>query len=231
MLGYVASLSLAQGDIPAQFPGGNNAYYQFMNENLKYPETALASEADRTVKVIVNIEADGKASILDFVFAKSGLGFEEEVSRFINLMPKWKPALYGGVPSPSQVVLTFDFKYSHQNEDDEEEGADEAESYDLKFYESSDIPPFFEFGVDSLNLAVQQAILENTGQSPSKSTCTLEFIVDTSGRLLNVSILENTGQIEAKVWIYALVNAGTWQPGIVRGRKVNVRYTHMFSFR
>lgn len=215
------SISTAQIDIPAKFPGGNGAYNNYLNANLTYPEKAMEAEADRTVKVIVAIDTLGKASIEAFVYENSGLGFEEEVQRFINAMPRWSPAVYDGVVSKSQVILSFDFKYQHPSPSSDE--IEEIETYELDFYVESDIPPFFDYGTDSLKKGIRNILLDSVGLKSIGGSFTVEFIVDTSGRQLNLSILENKSTVSDGDINYAFLVLSGWKPGIKNGKKVNVK--------
>ncbi|MCB0733735.1 MAG: hypothetical protein H6608_09840 [Flavobacteriales bacterium] len=220
----VGLLANAQTDIPARFPGGNNAYNLFMSQHLKYPTSALESKADRTIKVLVRIDSIGRPSIQEFIYENSGLGFEDEVESFINQMPNWIPAMYNNIPSSSQIILSFDFKYQH-----EQEGP--AEGYKVTFYEVSDIPPFYTYGHDSLVKRMQVLLVDSLKLRNVSGSCTIQFIVDTTGRLLNVSILENKTGTSDRYMQYVLDKAGGWHPGLIRGRKVGVQITQTFLFR
>jgi len=226
---FIANLAVtfcsAQNDIPARFPGGDNGYQQFMYDNLLYPESALESETDRSVKVIVIVDSIGKARIQEFVYEYSGLGFEEEVEGFIRKMPLWQPALYSNVPSTSQVILTFDFKFAHQ-----QEGGEEIERYNLEFYEFSDVPPFYEFGGDSLLRRMQNILQDSLNLTVQNSGCLFEFLIDTLGRVLNLSVLENKGGISDKDWMYAFYKSGNWVSGLMEAKKVNVRLSYLTRF-
>ncbi|MBI1305859.1 MAG: hypothetical protein GC181_04500 [Bacteroidetes bacterium] len=205
-------------DIPARFPGGGNAYDEFMQNNLKYPEKALITESDHTIKVLVKIDSVGNASVQNFIYERSGLGFEEEVESFISKMPRWIPALYNNVPSTSQIILTFHFNYVHEE-------AEPQGSYKLKYYDVSDIPPFYEFGYDSLMRYIGHIVHDSLQLSVKGGTCRIEFLVDTTGRLLNVSVLENKSDLSDNYWIYSFQSAGNWIPGLRKAKKVNVQKT------
>ncbi len=225
ILSLAVTFVMAQNDIPARFPGGDNGYRQFMHENLAYPESALESETDRSVKVIVVVDSVGMASVQEFVYEYSGLGFEEEVEAFIDKMPLWQPALYSNVPSKSQVILTFDFKFAHQQDESEE-----IERYNLEFYEFSDIPPFYEYGRDSLHSRLKSIFNDSLQLTVRNSSCLFEFLIDTLGRVLNLSILENKGTISDRDWMYAFYKSGNWVSGLMEAKKVNVRMSYLVSF-
>lgn len=100
-------LAIEQGDMPAEFPKGQTALYNFIKTNLKYPK-------DSTVRGLVFlyfcVEADG--SLTD-IKVKRGLGkdFDEEAVRVIGLMPRWKPAMQKGTQKPIKTYYTLPIRF------------------------------------------------------------------------------------------------------------------------
>jgi TonB family protein len=75
----------------AEFPGGEQACFQWLSENIKYPEDCIKEKIEGRVIVNFIIEKDG--SITD-VKTKSSPhpSLSKEAERVIKAMPKWKPA-------------------------------------------------------------------------------------------------------------------------------------------
>ena len=91
-----------------EFPGGVEALYQFLANNIKYPNTE--SECYGKVYVTFVVEEDG--SITDPKVIRDpcpGLGLGEEAMRLVKLMPKWKPGLQSGKPVRVQFYLPINF--------------------------------------------------------------------------------------------------------------------------
>ncbi|HBN06159.1 MAG TPA: hypothetical protein DD434_10300 [Bacteroidales bacterium] len=90
-----------------EFPGGDTALYNFIEENLRYPNT----EADFQGKIILSfiVEKDGSLSNVKLI---RGLykPFDEEAIRVVKLMPKWKPAKQRGKTVRFQNVLPIKFQ-------------------------------------------------------------------------------------------------------------------------
>ncbi len=84
-----------------QFPGGQQAWLQFLTKHLRSPEDLQSGERKRVlVKFIVN--EDGTITQFNVV-QSGGAAFDAEVIRVLKKMPCWKPALQNGVA----VTTTF----------------------------------------------------------------------------------------------------------------------------
>ena len=78
----------------ASFPGGQQAWMNFLNKYLRTPDELEAGQK-RTVLVRFAVGEDG--SITKFEIIQSGgAAFDNEVIRVLKKMPKWKPAVQNG---------------------------------------------------------------------------------------------------------------------------------------
>ena len=87
--------------IPAQFPGGKEAWVEYLNSKLNYnvPITNNAPVGKYPIAFQFIIDKEGK--ITDIVFDNDpGYGIKEEVLRVLTnkRMPKWTPASINGEP-------------------------------------------------------------------------------------------------------------------------------------
>ena len=96
-------------EVEPEFPGGVEALYKYLAENIKYPVLAKEKGTQGRVYVTFVVEKDG--SVTD---AKVLRGVSEEVDaealRVINAMPKWKPGMQQGVPVRVQYNIPIVFK-------------------------------------------------------------------------------------------------------------------------
>lgn len=94
-----------------QFPGGDKALVQFLEDNLKYPEEAQKNKYEGKSLIAFTVNEDGSLSNIR-VLKSSWVCLDTEALRIIKLMPKWTPAYDNGVPKKEMVVLpiTFDLK-------------------------------------------------------------------------------------------------------------------------
>lgn len=92
-----------------EFPGGRNAMYEFIKQNLTYPEEAIKNKKEGQVIVGFLVAADGSLSNIEL--AKGiGSGCDEEALRIVSIMPAWLPGLHHGKPVPVEYNLAVGFK-------------------------------------------------------------------------------------------------------------------------
>ena len=99
----------------AEFPGGLDSMYAYIQKNLVYPEKAIAEGIEGRVFVQFVIEKDGSISNILIKRAIGG-GCEEAVVEMIKNMPKWKPGKQRGKPVRFQFTLPIKFELPKDKE-------------------------------------------------------------------------------------------------------------------
>lgn len=99
----------------AEFPGGLDSMYAYIQKNLKYPELAKEKGIEGRVFVQFVIEKDGSISNI-LVKRAIGGGCEEAVVEMIKNMPKWKPGKQRGKPVRFQFTLPIKFELPKDKE-------------------------------------------------------------------------------------------------------------------
>lgn len=99
----------------AEFPGGMEAMYAYIQKNLVYPELAKEKGIEGRVFVSFIIEKDGSISNI-LVKRAIGGGCEEAAVEMIKNMPKWKPGKQGGKPVRFQFTLPIKFELPKDKE-------------------------------------------------------------------------------------------------------------------
>ena len=95
-------------DMP-DFPGGNDALYNYLGKNVKYPKTAMENRIEGTVYVTFVIQADG--SIRDArVIRGLGYGCDEIALEAVRQMPRWNPGMLRNQAVDVQYNLPVKFK-------------------------------------------------------------------------------------------------------------------------
>lgn len=91
-----------------EYPGGNEAMFKFISENIIYPKEA--EELDIQGKVIVNfsIEKDGSISNVKIIRGVHPL-LDEEAKQVIYLFPKWTPGKQDGELAQITYMLPISF--------------------------------------------------------------------------------------------------------------------------
>lgn len=82
-----------------EFPEGEEAFIQYLNENLVYPKSAFERKVEGKVVVSFVVEADG--SITNVKVANSvDEDLDKEAVRVVKAMPKWIPGKHKGKAVP-----------------------------------------------------------------------------------------------------------------------------------
>lgn len=95
-------------DASPVFPGAGEGLYQFIHDNLVYPQTAIDNNVTGTVHVTFVIEKNGQITNAEIVHDIGG-GCGEEALRLVNSMPPWTPAYVNGEPVRYQFNLYVPF--------------------------------------------------------------------------------------------------------------------------
>lgn len=78
-----------------EFPGGEQALYKFLANNLKYPKEAAEKQIGG--KVFVRFMVDQEGNVTDVTIYKGvSPEMDAEAIRIVKLMPKWKPGAVNG---------------------------------------------------------------------------------------------------------------------------------------
>jgi TonB family protein len=73
-----------------------------------YPETAARAEAEATVDVLVDLDAEGEVTRVE-VMRWAGFGLDDSTVNTIRQM-HFRPATRDGVPLPMRVLLRYNFQ-------------------------------------------------------------------------------------------------------------------------
>lgn len=83
-------------EIPPSFPGGEEALARYLGNHLRYPQLASETGVSGTVFVQFVVDYEGNVKDVKPVGARKGAGLEEEATRVIKAMPKWRPGKQNG---------------------------------------------------------------------------------------------------------------------------------------
>lgn len=93
----------------AQFPGGDKAFFKWIQEHIKYPEGICANIPQGRVIVSFIVDMDGSIDSVKVKRSPDPL-LSKEAIRVVSEMPKWKPARWNGKPIRSRWNLPIIFK-------------------------------------------------------------------------------------------------------------------------
>ena len=94
----------------ASFPGGIDAFKEYVSKNMKYPEEAKKNNISGIVRVAFAVNKDGT---INNITVPEGIGYgcDEEAVRLIKHSPKWNPGYYpDGTPERVGYTLHIIFQ-------------------------------------------------------------------------------------------------------------------------
>ncbi|HWY13374.1 MAG TPA: energy transducer TonB, partial [Bacteroidia bacterium] len=94
---------------------GDDAYPQFVLDNIEYPNVAKTQNIEGTVQLTFIVEKNGFVSNIKAVTEVNG-GCTQEAIRIINLL-KWKPAEKNGKYVRYKMTLPITFSLKNINRD------------------------------------------------------------------------------------------------------------------
>lgn len=94
--------------VQPRFPGGEDAMYDFLNNNLKYPQIARELGISGRVYVQFVVEKDGSVSDIKIIRSRDR-SLDKEALRIIELMPKWLPGVQNGHKVRVRMTLPVNF--------------------------------------------------------------------------------------------------------------------------
>jgi len=102
---------MAVVDKEPEFPGGNAARIEFIQQNIKYPEDAQRNKLEGKVNIQFVVSSVGQI-IQAKVVKKLSPSLDEEALRVINSFPRWIPGELNGKKVPVYRVMQVTFKYT-----------------------------------------------------------------------------------------------------------------------
>lgn len=100
---------LAHVDQAPSFPGGEEAMYKWLSENIVYPEAAAKKGKEGRVVVEFLITETGEITNLNIVHGAHP-ALNREAVRLIRAMPKWIPGHNEGHPIAVTYTLPITFR-------------------------------------------------------------------------------------------------------------------------
>ena len=92
-----------------EYPGGMQALFTFMADNIKYPEDAVKQQVEGRVLVQFIVETDGSISNVE-VIKRVFPSLDEEAIRVISAMPKWAPGKQNGKVVRVKFAIPVSFR-------------------------------------------------------------------------------------------------------------------------
>ena len=93
-----------------EFPGGQQALFKYLSENVKYPVIAQENGIQGRVICQFVVNKDGSIVYVEVVRSGGDASLDKEAIRVIKTMPKWKPGKQRGKPVRVKYTVPVNFK-------------------------------------------------------------------------------------------------------------------------
>lgn len=93
-----------------EFPGGRQALFDFIKENLVYPESAKVNGIQGKAICQFIVEKNGELSNFEVVRSSGDASLDQEALRVLQLMPNWKPGKQRGEPVRVKYTVPVTFE-------------------------------------------------------------------------------------------------------------------------
>lgn len=97
-------------DVMPQFPGGDKALFNFINENIKYPEDAKAKGISGTAYYRFMVNKQGKVINITLLRSAGDESLDQEAKRVIEMLPDFNPGTKDN--KPVDVPMSMPIRFS-----------------------------------------------------------------------------------------------------------------------
>ena len=220
-----------------EFPGGEQAIFDFIGQNVKYPQEA--QEKGIAGRVLVNfiIEKDGSVSNVK-VLRGIGGGCDEESVRVISAMSKWKPGKQNGKPVRVSFIIPIIFKLDNdistaKSDEKENVGQADIKSDGEVIYQTVDEMPEFPGGVEALMDYVSRNVKypESAKENNLQGRVLVKFVIEKDGSVSNVEVGRGWGNELDDEAVRVVKAMPKWKPGKQEGKPVRVSFMLPINFK
>ena len=92
------------------FPGGQAALFEYLSQQVTYPEEAQANGIEGRVICSFVVDTDGSITDVEVARSSGDVSLDQEAIQVIQSMPKWQPAQQDGVPVRVRFSIPITFK-------------------------------------------------------------------------------------------------------------------------
>ena len=98
-------------EVMPEFPGGTQALFKFISENLEYPQHAIDGQIEGRVVVQFVVDKTGKVGNIQVVRSIDKL-LDQAAIDVVRALPAWKPGMQNGQPVNVRYTWPVSFKLS-----------------------------------------------------------------------------------------------------------------------
>jgi TonB family protein len=219
------------------FPGGDEAMYRYLANNIEYPPDAYDAGITGVVYTSFVVQEDG--SLRDLTLLRSAHPLlDEEALRVIQGMPNWVPGKHKSEVCCVQFNLPIRFTKGKPRQAELEAQPVERLEPVLTRDDTAQIPvkveelPQFPGGEMALFkfLAANIRYPAEATDANVSGTGYVTYMIDEQGQIRNSKVLRSPHQALSNEALRVVQLMPTWQPGTQDGRPVKVQYNLPIKF-
>ena len=92
-----------------EFPGGQAALFEYLSQQVTYPEEAQAKGIEGRVVCSFVVDTDGSITDVEVARSSGDASLDQEAVRAVQSMPQWQPAQMDGAPVSVRFSLPINF--------------------------------------------------------------------------------------------------------------------------
>ena len=232
--------------MPEYPDGGMSGMMQFLSKNIRYPVNAQKNGTQGRVTVHFVVNADGSLSNIGIIRGVDP-ELDGEAVRVISAMPKWKPGTQGGKPVRVKYTVPVMFRLNDEKKEEFKPVPKIDESIVVVGYASQEKSPAeedvvfevveqmpsFAGGMGGLMRYLSKNIKYPVAaqKAGAQGQVIVQVIIDSNGNVTNPKITKSVDPSLDAEAIRVTSNMPKWQPGMQRGKAVNVKYTFPIDFK
>ncbi len=203
---------------------GMEAYYDYISNEIKYPERARENKIEGKVFVQFVVNENGNLTDIEI---KKGLGFgcDEEAIKVIQNGPKWKPGMQRGRKVKVRMILPVAFFLTPQSAIGQKNEHDTFTIVDNRPVPVGGMQTFYEYISNNLKYP------EEASKNNVEGKVFIDFFVDENGNLTDVKCVKGIGFGCDEEGVRVVKNAPKWIPGKKDGKNVKVRMIIPITFK
>lgn len=200
-----------------EFMGKEAGLKNYLVSQLEYPDEAKRNELSANVGVTFTVDKNGQVG--DIACVSAYKTFRDEITTALLLMPKWKPASFGGRKVTTQVKLNIDFNLRRKEQ--VVVNFNEADIAPVKnnLTDSPDNEPAYTQSFDKLGwinysryldfggMAMADVVISNDANSDVKLVVKGKNVIAPAGNFMGYSRFNNL-PVGEPVYMVALRSAG-----------------------
>lgn len=229
-------LSYAMLEKTPEFPGGDQAMHNWLDQNMRYPEKAQKAGQEVTILVEFIVNSDGT---LRDVKSKHRYDrdsmFVKEAIRLFKSMPKWQPATYKGKAVNAYYTRPVEFRIKGRERNPHVIEQHPYLAWNGKPYEMSNVPKIPEYpgGATAMYKWIADNIVYPADAVKAKieGKVLVEFIISEKGSIENPKVIKSVSECLDKEAIRVVSAMPRWEPGYANGSPVKTKFTVPVSFK